>query len=171
MKPTLVSHLDRAARNLSPFAVCVLLVPLGMVPLPMPGYTPVAPAVALIAVYYWSIYRPDLLPAVAVFAIGLLQDLLSGVPLGVNTLVLLMVHRVVTSQRRFFHGKPFLVLWWSFMLVAAGVALMSWVLVALLVGTLIDPRPVIAQYLLTLALFPGLTWVLVRAQRAFLKQA
>jgi rod shape-determining protein MreD len=51
------------------------------------------------------------------------------------------------------------------------VALMSWVLVALLVGTLIDPRPVIAQYLLTLALFPGLTWVLVRAQRAFLKQA
>ena len=81
----------------------------------------------LMAVYHWAIFRPRLLPAYAVFLAGLLQDILSGAPLGVNALVFLVAYGVVLSQKKFFTGKSFLILWLGFALVAetsqyAGVA-------------------------------------------------
>ena len=78
-----------------------------------------APALPLIAVFYWTLYRPDLMPPVAAFVIGLLQDILGGLPLGVSACVLVGVHAAVNTQRRFFIGKSFAVVWLGFALVSA----------------------------------------------------
>lgn len=161
-------RLDALARGLVPFATTIILVMLGALPLHVPGWAAVAPALALMAVYYWSIFRPDLLPAPAVAAVGLFQDILSGAPLGVNTLALLLVHGLVSAQRRFFLGKSFLVMWWGFMMIAAGVAAGTWLLVCALEGALLDPVPLLFRMGLTLALFPCLTWLFIRIQQTFL---
>ncbi len=101
--------------------------------------------------------------------IGLLQDTLTGMPIGVNALVFLGVYGVVLSQRRFFAGKSFAVVWLGFAVVAAGAALSSWILVSVYYVTLVAPRPVLFQYLMTLGVFPLLVWVFLRWQRAFLE--
>jgi rod shape-determining protein MreD len=163
-------RLDGVARRLLPFATTILLVVLSVVPLHLPGLGSVAPALALMGVYYWAIFRPDFLPAPAVFAAGLFQDVLSGMPLGVNALAFLVAYEIVSAQRRFFLGKSFMVMWWGFMLIAAGATAGTWLLVSGLSGAFLSPRPVVFQFLLTLALFPCLTWLFIRAQRVLLQQ-
>lgn len=169
MKPSLWHRLDALARRLTPFALTLVLVVVSVVPLHIPGFARVAPLLPLIAVYHWAIYRPRLLPAFAVFVIGLLQDTLTGTPIGVNALVFIGVYGVVLSQRRFFAGKSFAVVWLGFTVVAAGAALSSWILVSVYNLTLVAPRAVLFQYLMTLGVFPLLAWVFLRWQRAFLE--
>ena len=62
------------ARTL-PIATTVLAAIITILPVRVPGYAALTPAFALMAVYHWTIYRPDLLPAIGLFAIGLGQDL------------------------------------------------------------------------------------------------
>ena len=115
MKPSFWIRLDLLARRLTPFALTLILVMISLVPLPVPGYARVAPLLPLIGIYHWTIFRPELMPAYAVFVIGLLQDALAGMPIGVNAMAFLVVYGVVLSQRRFFVGKSFVILWLGFM--------------------------------------------------------
>lgn len=169
MKPSLWVRMDTWVRHLVPVGVTILLLLLTAVPTRLPGFAGIAPMLPLMGVYYWAIYRPDLLPAWAAFLIGLLYDIIGGTPLGVNALVLLLVQGVAAAQRKFFLGKSFLVAWWAFGLLAAGAVGLSWLLVTILYGRVIDPTPVIFEYVLTMGLFPLLTWTLARTQMAFLK--
>lgn len=168
MTVTLWQRLDKAGRNLAPFAVTVMLLLLGLVPLRIPAYTAVAPSLPLMAVYYWTIHRPDLLRPGTVFALGLLEDLLSGAPLGLNALVMVTAHWVVLTQRRFFLASTFPLMWFGFALVVLGAAVMEWLVFSVLNATLLPFRSMLFQALLTLALFPAFTWLFVRVHRAFL---
>ncbi len=168
MKPTVWQRLDVIARSLSPFAISLFLILLGMVPLHLPAISPVLPSLALIAVYYWSVHRPDLMPAWAVFLIGLFQDFLGGGVLGAGTLMLLLVHGIVNAQRRYVANASFLGLWFIFVLVAAAAEVTLWLLTSAYHGLLLDPKPAVFQCLMTIALYPCLAWVFVQLQRAFL---
>ena len=160
-----------AVRGLTPFVLTLSLAMLTVVPLRIPDLAPVTPMLTVIAVYYWSIYRPDLLPMAAVFCVGLFQDALAGTPLGLTALVLIIVQYAVLSQRRFFHSKTFLVEWWGFMLVAPVAAFASWLLASLYFGTLVAPRPLGFQLLLSVALYPCLVWLFARIQHHLLRSA
>ena len=164
----LLQRMDGAARNLFPLGLAVAALLLGAVPLYLPGYGAVAPNVALMVVFYWAIYRPDLFPTVLAFAIGLVQDALMGTPLGLNALVLLCMHGIVVTQRRFFQGKTFSVVWSAFFVVALAAAFFGWLLSMALAGTLIAPWPGIFAMMLTVALYPLATWVLARVHGAIL---
>ncbi len=163
-------RIEKGLRGLTPVALTLALMLMVALPLPLPGFAQVTPAITLIAVYHWSIYRPDLLPLGATFALGLIQDVLTGAPLGLTSLVLLLLRTIVVSQRRFFHGKTFMVEWWGFMLVAPGATVASWMLVSLYFGTVVNPRSSGVQLVLTVALYPVLTWLFGRAQHSLLKR-
>lgn len=171
MKQNVWQRLDLLARNLSPFAITILLVILGLVPLRIPDISPVLPSIAIIAVFYWSVHRPDLMPIWAVFLIGLIQDLLSAGPMGVGILALLLVHGIVASQRRWFVSASLLFMWFTFALVAVGAMLAIWLLNSAYYGAMLDPGPAVFAYFLTVAVYPCLAWIFAQAQRAFLRQA
>jgi rod shape-determining protein MreD len=171
MTYSLLHRLDLWARNLSPFALTLLMLIIGATPLHIPYFQPPGQGLVMISVYYWAIHRPALLPAPAVFAIGVVGDLMGAAPLGVGTLILLLVYAIAASQRRLFHGQPFLVVWWGFMMIAAGAMSLGWMLASLVAGAVIEPRPAIFVYLMTLALYPVVADVFARAQRAFLRPA
>ena len=124
-------RLDKAARSVTPFGLTLFLVILSVVPMRIPGYAEIAPVLALMAVYHWAVYQPNLIPPWSVFVLGILQDLLSGVPLGLYILVFLTVYGVVLSQRRFFAGRSFLLYWLGFGIMAFCAAVESWVLASL----------------------------------------
>ncbi len=162
-------RIERALFGLAPLLMTLALVILGVLPWPLPDFAPVTPWFTLIAVYYWSIYRPDLLPPSATFLIGLIQDGLSGTPLGLNVLLLLLAQGVVASQRRFFHGKTFLIEWWGFILVAPGAMVAGWLLGSIYHGSLMAPQPMAFQLLVTIAFYPCLAWLFARAQHYLLR--
>lgn len=154
--------------KLVPFLTTLLFVLISVVPLHIPGFAVVAPAFTLMAVYHWTIYRPDLLPPVAVFVAGLLLDLLNGTPyVGTSALSLLLTRSVLMGQRRFFVNRLFPVLWAGFLVTTAAVVAFEWALVSLLHGALLGARPVVFEALLTVATFPLASYLLARAQRAF----
>ena len=169
MKHSVWQRLDFFARNILPFTFTILLITLGMVPLRLQDMAPVVPLLSLIAVYFWSVYRPDLMPEWAVFLIGLFQDLLSGSIVGVGAFTLLMVHLVVKTQRRTFIGASFMAVWMIFVLVALGAQTLSWLLNCALHGLLIDPEPALFQGALTLAVYPVLAWFFTWAERNLLR--
>ncbi len=169
MSPTVWTRLDGTARNLSPMAFTILLIMIGMVPLRVPNLAPVMPALGLIAVYFWLVYRPESMPAWAVFLVGLVQDLLGGGALGVSVFVLLVVYATLAGQRRFFSRDSFFLMWLTFLPIAAGAFILTWVFNSLIADAALDPRPAAFQYLTTVAFYPCVAWVFLQAQRVFLK--
>ena len=169
MTPGPWHRMDVLARQLTPSVFTLALVILNVVPPHIPGFSNIAPLLPLMAVYHWAVFRPRLLPAYAVFMIGLLQDILTGAPIGVNALVFLVVHGTVLSQKRFFIGISFFILWLGFALIAAVAAAINWLAVSILSATLVEPQTVFFQYLMTLGFFPAVAWFFLRWQRAFLR--
>ena len=169
MNQTAWTRLDLIARSLFPFALTLLLVMAAMVPLRVPDLSPIVPSLAIVAIYYWVIYRPDLMPGWAVFLLGLVQDLLGGGPIGVHALVFLLLVAAVGAQRRFLATGSFALVWVVFLPVAAVSFFLIWALFCLNLGMLIDSRSVLFQYLTTVAVYPCLAWLFAQAQRALLR--
>ena len=162
--------LDQTARSITPFGLSLLLVILSVAPTYIPGYAQIAPILALVSIYHWAIYRPNLLPLFAVFILGLLQDLLIGSPPGLYVLVFLTVYGMTLSQRRFFTGKSFAVYWFGFAVVSLVASVESWVVGSVWNFALLDFNAVTFQYLLSLGIFPIIAWIFLRWQQAFLRQ-
>ena len=169
MRPSLWHRMDLLARQLTPSMLTLALVIIGVVPLRILEFSTVMPLLPLMAVYHCAVFRPRLLPAYAVFLIGILQDILTGAPVGVNAFVFLLVYGAVLSQKRFFTGRSFLILWLGFALIAACATALNWMAVSLLSVTVVEIRTAVFQYLLTLGFFPAVAWVFMRWQRAFLR--
>ena len=165
MKITVWHRLDFFARNLTPILITVIFVLISVTPTRLPGATYIMPALAPMAVYYWSLHRADLLPATAVFAIGLLQDVLSGAPMGLNTVVLLAIFGVCVTQRQFFYGKSFLVVWFGFISINAAALVLSWLLVLAVSESIVNPRPAIFEYLAAVMFYPPVAWLFSQMHR------
>ena len=161
-----VGHAQRGARGAVPALSFVILLVLVLAPAPIAFFGGVAPALPLMAIYYWVMLRPDLMPRTLVFVAGLLEDALMGVPLGVHALVYLLAHVAILSQRQFIAGKPFWLFWCGFGLLAPVALALRWTIVSALRGELLAPDMVAVNILLTLVLFPAIAGPLFQTQRA-----
>lgn len=155
----LLQRLDSWARRLVPAGLSIVCVLVSAIPVPIPGYGAVAPMLALASVFFWAIHHPALLPPVVIFAIGLFQDIVTGGLMGAHAVVLLLVYGAMLHQRVFFRNKSFLVVWWGFAMVVVGAAILAWALASAFSGRLLPADAVLVQGLLTVALYPLLTWV------------
>ncbi len=153
------------ARRIVPGFSLVLLVFLTHLHLPFPYFAEIAPALPLMGIYYWVVFRPDLMPRVLVFAVGLFQDALIGAPFGLSALVYLLVHAFVLNQRRFLVGKPFWIFWAGFAIVAPIAGMLTWILASALRGAFLPSEVVLPGILMTVFLFPVIAWALLRLQR------
>lgn len=110
-------------------AISIETAPLGL----GPGARP-SPDLVLCVVCYWAIRRPDSTPLLAVFALGLVRDLVTDVPPGAGTLTLIIAAELLKGWRRSLARHNFVMEW----LVVAGAALatvaLQWLMVLLLLA-------------------------------------
>ena len=168
MKPAALPRNDPFPASALPFLTVLLLVLISLMPLRFPGYAAVTPEFALMGVFHWTVYRPALLPPLILFLVGVAFDLVTGAPLGITAMVLLVTRGLVLRQRQFFVGRQFAFVWFGFTLTAAGAVLLVWLLGTVFNGVFLDLRPVLLQWVLTVALYPAVSWCLQRVQRFFL---
>lgn len=161
-------RVNSSTGRLVPTLTTITFALIAILPLRIPGYAALTPALALMAVYHWTLYRPDLLPAYALFAIGIGEDLLTGSLVGVGALTLLITRAIVLRSRRHFIGRTFPAVWAGFTLVGGGMMLGLWLLHCLLEFSLINPRNTIFRMVLTIAVFPVAGFLLGRTQRALI---
>jgi rod shape-determining protein MreD len=149
-----------------PVLASLFLALLTVLPVPIPGYAAVTPVFVLIGVYHWTIYRPELMPPIAIFALGLLVDLLTGAHhTGVTPLLLLLGRALLINGRRWFFGRVFPFVWMGFALMAAGTIGLLWGLNSALDRTVFDASASAFRWVLTVAAFPAASYVLTRLQR------
>jgi rod shape-determining protein MreD len=159
---------DNPATRLLPVATTLLAVLISIQPVAIPGYAALTPAFTLMAVYHWTIYRPNLLPPVVLFLVGLTQDLLAGAPSGTTSLILLLARVSLLPYRRRFVDRPFPFVWAGFALLTGGAMLLLWSLHSLLDGGIVDFRGTVFRAVLTISLFPIASFMLGRTQRALM---
>ena len=159
---------DNPVARLLPIATTLLATVISIQPAHIPGDAALTPAFTLMAVYHWTIYRPDLLPPLALFLVGITQDLLAGAPPGVTALVLLLARPVVLRQRRHFVNRPVPFVWAGFTVLTGGAMLFLWTLYCLLDGMVVDFRGTVFRAVLTISMFPMASFLLGRAQRTLM---
>lgn len=118
------------------------------------GHIP-TPIIPLVVVFFWSIYSPDALPAPGIFAIGLLQDFLTGSPLGLWAFVYLATQFIVSSQRSYFLGREQKVVWLGFTFASVAAGLVLWMLMNLLIGAILPVRALVFQLFATVMIYPA----------------
>ncbi len=170
MTPSWTQQLERNLRQWTPVVLAVFAVLMSAMPVHLPGYAALAPSFVLMVVYYWTLHRPELLPPGALFAVGLLDDFMSGGPLGLNAAVLLVVNIAMATQSRVLKGQPFELLWFAFAMVALGAQLVATLLAAMWTGIAFDPWSFLVAFALTVALYPVASWTMGWIQRIVVTQ-
>ncbi len=132
-------------------AIYVAAAPLGIGPA-----APPSPDLLLCVVVYWTARRPGATPLAAVFALGLVRDLMTDVPTGAGALGLVLVAEGVRRLRHRLARASFILEW----LVLAGAALVSAALLWLLVALTLT-QPPYAAVLFHQALYTAMAYPLV----------
>jgi rod shape-determining protein MreD len=159
-------RVNNGAARMLPAATTLLAALISVLPIHIPGYAALTPVFTLMAAYHWTIYRPDLLPPLALFAVGLTEDLMAGSPVGINALLLLLTRTSVLGYRRYFINRAFPFVWSGFALLTAIALFGLWALHCILDLSLLDFRTTVIRAALTIAIFPLASFLLGRAQRA-----
>ena len=152
-------------RQTVPVVTMLLLALIGSMPLGSFDTFEIFPMLNIIVIFYWTVYRPDLVPPFVLFLIGLIDDVVMGTPLGLMASVFVVLYGVTLTQRQFFIGKSFYVTWLGFSIISAFCICLIWVLVALFAGRLGIVITPFIKYTITLLSFPSAAWLLVRIQR------
>jgi rod shape-determining protein MreD len=156
-------QLDSGARAVFPTALTTFLLVMAAVPVGVPG---LMTAVAVPSVFFWTVFRPGAMPPPVVFMLGLLHDLLGFTPLGTGVLTLLLVHGVALRGRGWLARASFLWDWLAFCGVAAGAALLGWMLQALLGWNRPPIMPGVYMFGVMAGAYPALALVLSRMHMA-----
>ncbi len=164
-RPGLWHGLDTASRHALPGVQTVAVLLLLAAPFGIPAQAQLQPAWAQACVFFWSLYRPAAMPAPLVFAIGLLLDLLAQGPVGIEVLVLLLVHAVALRSRRSLTRSGFPMVWLTFIGVAFGAALLEYLLVMLLTWRALPTAPGAVEFGIAAGSYPLLAPYLIRLHR------
>jgi len=163
--PAPAGRASRIVTMLLPVVMGLVCVLLSFVPVGRIFGLPQMPAFALMAIYYWAVVRPEMFPAYAVFAVGLLSDLLSNGPIGLWAFVYLVTYWVILSQRSLVINAAFSMFWLGFLIIALFAGGFSWIVASVLFGTIVPLKPVMYYMLMTVAVFPLFAWLFARVQR------
>jgi rod shape-determining protein MreD len=167
--PTPAARAGRIVMTVAPFVMGLACVLLSFVPIGRIVGSSLTPAFALMAIYYWAVVRPEMFPPLAVFAVGLVFDLLSGGAIGLWAFVYVVTYAVVISQRLLIVNAPFSVFWFGFFVTAAFAGALAWAVVSIFHGMLVAPGPVARHMIVTVAVFPIFAMLFGRVQARVLQ--
>lgn len=162
--PTPAARAGRIVMTVVPFIMAVICVLLSFVPVGRIFGSSVTPAFAFMAIYYWGVVRPEMFPPVAVFAVGLILDLMSGGPIGLWAFVYVATYALVITQRFMLVNAPFSAFWFGFILASLFAAFISWIAASFFFGGLVAFSPIFWHMAVTIAVFPLFAFIFGRVQ-------
>ncbi|MFN3826905.1 MAG: rod shape-determining protein MreD [Micavibrio sp.] len=148
------------------YGLIALLFLLNLTALPIPHAGMVKPHLFLMVVYYWAIFMPRLIPTWLCFLAGVLLDILSGMPTGLQAFILVIVQSLVRDQRKFLMAQPYISIWAIFGFVVAMAAGLQWLMYGMAQDFQWLPiMPAAVSALVTFCLFPLVTIGLIAIHR------
>ncbi len=159
-------HFPVFLRMMIVYLIMFILFLLNTVSISTPLPTTIDVPFIIMIIYYWAIYRPTLIPPSMVFIAGICFDLLSGLPVGLNAFVFLLLRHIMVSQRLFLTGQPFTVVWIGFMMAGLASISLHWLLLGLTMFQWGEFSPVFLTSFVAILLFPLISVVLHFSHKA-----
>jgi rod shape-determining protein MreD len=144
-------------------ALCVLL-GLVLMALPLPLAWGVMPHIALLMVVIWASLQPRLMPAWAALLLGLVADLVTGLPFGVNGLIFVLAVIAVRLGEARVERHSLLLDWLFVSLLILASQLLLFELLAF-AGREAALAPLVVQALVTMLAYPPVAALAARIQR------
>lgn len=163
-------RVERGLQSIVPSLVTIGLVLIGVIPYGVPELNKAMPLLPLISIFFWCIYCPALCPIIFSFILGVVQDSLSGMPVGFSSAMYLSMHAFVGYQHTFFHDKNFFVLWCSFAALLGLIGILGYLVLAIYYLAVLPVAPVLIQILLTIAVYPFVTRFLQGTMRHIMRR-
>lgn len=132
-------------------------------PLRLPeGQTLPVPFFPLIVLFIWSVRHPTFVPPWLIFMTGLLQDLLTGGPLGLWALSYLVAFTIARLRSTEPSAREFILLVARFSVLTVIATIIAWTAGSLSIGQPADPTGLGTEAVITLIVFPALCWLFAR---------
>ncbi len=170
MRPSPVTRLMHFAWTLVPLSIGIFSVLIVSAPISVGGSV-TGINLPLIVVYFWALYRPDLLPPWAIFLIGFFQDLLTGGPVGLWAMVYLLVYALMLTQRVLLLARGSGAAWMGFLGIALLAAFVAFVIASLYNGQTVSIQALSIQTGLTILAYFFVSPLLTFIQRRWMRQA
>jgi rod shape-determining protein MreD len=154
--------LARAFAALVPVTCGLLFAFIANIPISLTGGQVPSPLLALVAVYFWCLVRPDLMTPSASFAIGLLEDILSGGPPGAWTLAFVLTYALVAHQRDSFASLSGLAAVVGFASASAFCCFVAWATIGLLGWRVPHLAPIVGELAMTVLFYAPTVMVVGR---------
>lgn len=155
-----IEPFDYAWRLCVAYVVLLGLVLLNVMAISYPFTGAVKVPFLLMALYFWSIFRPDFLPVWMTFLLGILLDSLTGLPLGLSALVFVLGRWFIVDQRRFFLAHSFVVIWLGFGLFCLCAGGAQWLIYGLMSADFSSLKTLVFSCALSTAFFPAVCLIL-----------
>lgn len=155
----------RALQTCGLGALALVMVILSGMPVGGNGTMSWVPNFPLIFLFFWTVRRPDLFPRWLAFVMGLMQDILLGGPLGLWTMVYVMIYEGVYGNRLFFIGRAAYSSFFGFLAAAGGAGVIAWAIACVYFWQPVTPLPLIGQTIATVLAYPVVAWLLSRIDR------
>ncbi|WP_230882868.1 hypothetical protein [Commensalibacter melissae] len=167
IRPSLTrcQKIDAVIRWMVPLGFNLFVILIFSVPLNIPGRNELLLAIVISSVYFWSIYRPTSMPAIGVFFLGFLIDLLNFSSPGVVIFILLIVYGMAIMQRFRLARYNFLIVWLIFAIIALSVFFIQWLLISLLSLKLVSVSYFIFEMVFAIGFYPLLSIMFTWAHR------
>lgn len=142
-----------------PLIVSMFLVVLFCMPLEISEFDGLRPQVGLICVYYWVEKRPYMFGLISAFLIGLLVDICSATPLGINCFLLMIFAFALNKIYHYIHPASFVMDWLFFALTNVSFIFLKWLIFALYFGHFTDLISIIPNILSTITFYPLIAYI------------
>ena len=151
----------------APFLSIIVALAVQEAALPWPGWSnALRPDLVLIALLYWRIYRPDRCGPSHAFIAGLMLDLLSGAPIGLNAFTKTLAVTVVGFNIQRLREASFLMLMPLIALSSFVDQQVQWLLVKMLDEPMVRGHLFWGKPLATMLFAPLLAMILVKLHHA-----
>lgn len=114
----------------------------------------IRPCVTIICAYFWLIHRPYYFAVGSVYFIGILEDVLSSTPFGINILSLLIVYVLTNIAYKYVINKSFAVVWYAFIPIAFLTLIIKWLILSIYYSQFLPFIPLFFIFLTTIAFYP-----------------
>ena len=131
----------------------------------IPGFNQIMPMFTLINIYYWCVFYPRTLPYWFLFILGILQDTLTGVPLGFSSFFNIVFAWLLINKFRVFRNMSFAIVWLRFIILSVFVTFLQWFIMAIYYGNVMPVGTQIMMWLSSCFAYPIVHFLLTLIYR------
>lgn len=124
------------------------------------------PLLPLIVIFIWSSLRPRFMPPFIIFFIGIMQDLLTGGPMGIWALAYLTAMMIMRVRKEEGAPRELGPLWFRFVAVTAIATLVAWSAGSLAIGGPAAVQPMLIEAAASILMFPLIGLLTIRKRSA-----